>query len=243
MIKIAFSWDDGAVEDLKLMELSAKYEMPGIFFIPSSNQERSVMTRSEIKILDENKFEIGAHTFSHTYLKGLDSSVAETEILNGKNFLQDLLGKEISHFCFPGGRFDDNLVRISQKYFKSARTADTGALIKKPAFLVKPTFHFYNRGINSLLFHSFNNNYTLFRTIFKIRKNKDYFTLIESVIDALENAPSNNGIIIWGHSWEINEYNLWNRLEATFEHINCNMKHSKSTYSDLIRSFDNKTPD
>lgn len=30
-MKIAFSWDDGALEDRKLFELHEKYEIPGMF--------------------------------------------------------------------------------------------------------------------------------------------------------------------------------------------------------------------
>lgn len=196
----------------------------------------------QIKNLDANNFEIGAHTYSHTYLKGLESAIAEEEMLNGKIFLQDLLAKEISHFCFPGGRYDSKLVRISKKYFKSARTADTGALIYKPSFLIRPTFHFYERGTKSILFHSFKNNTSLFLAILKNKKNIDYFTLLESVLRELEKSPETYGIIIWGHSWEIDACQLWSRLEQLFIFINSYLKHCKTTYSDLINFNNHEKP-
>ena len=68
MVLIAFSWDDGAVEDLKLMDLSLKYSIPGLFFIPATNTERKVLSGENIKKIDNNGFEIGAHTYSHKYL-------------------------------------------------------------------------------------------------------------------------------------------------------------------------------
>src|SRR5450759_2035031 len=129
MVYISFSWDDGAIEDLKLMDLSLKYSIPGIFFIPATNMERGVMPDENIKTLSKNNFEIGAHTYSHLYLTKLEFKKADEELLSGKDFLEQLLGREIPHFCFPGGKYNPELVEASKKYFKSARTADTGALI------------------------------------------------------------------------------------------------------------------
>ena len=48
MITVNFSWDDGAAQDLKLMDLSLKYDMPGMFFIPAENSERKVMSKIDI---------------------------------------------------------------------------------------------------------------------------------------------------------------------------------------------------
>ena len=109
MIKISFSWDDGAIEDNKLKDLCIKYKIPSIFFIPAKNSERGVLSKVEIRQIFESGFEIGAHTFSHKYLTELDLQSAELELYNGKEYLQDIIGQEIPHFCFPGGYFNDEL--------------------------------------------------------------------------------------------------------------------------------------
>ncbi len=166
MVNISFSWDDGAIEDKKLMDLSLKYDMPGIFFIPAKNNERGVMPEADMKTLAKNRFEIGAHTYSHAYLTLLPIKKAQEELLTGKEFLEQLLGIEASHFCFPGGQYNPKLLEISKKYFKSARTADTGALVQSNSFLIKPTFHFYNRGRKSLIYNSFKNGSPIFRLFF-----------------------------------------------------------------------------
>jgi peptidoglycan/xylan/chitin deacetylase (PgdA/CDA1 family) len=154
MIRISFSWDDGAPEDLKLMDLSLNYKVPGIFFIPAKNKERGVMSVDSIKTLSNNNFEIGAHTYSHSYLTDMSLEEADDEISSGKEYLEQILGKEVPHFCFPGGKYNMKLVETSKKYFKSARTADTGAMVRPQSFLIKPTFHFYNRGRLSLIYNS-----------------------------------------------------------------------------------------
>jgi peptidoglycan-N-acetylglucosamine deacetylase len=236
MIRISFSWDDGAREDLKLMDLSLRYEMPGMFFIPAVNNERSVINPREIMTLAGNNFEIGSHTYSHTYLTHLPIKKAEDEIVNGKNYLQDLLGKEITHFCFPGGKSNTALIDFSKRHFKSARTSDTGSYVNSGEFLVKPTFHFYNRGKKSLFFHSFINTFTLFQATIKHIINDDYFTLIQSVIEDLANSNQQNNILIWGHSWEIEKYENWKKLEELFAFINSHPSVEKILYSKLLNS-------
>lgn len=235
MVNVAFSWDDGAVEDLKMMDLMLKYDIPGIFFVPAINNERKVIHINDVRRLFENNFEIGAHTYSHLYLTDLMPEDAEEEIYRGKVYLQDSIGEKISHFCFPGGKFNSDLVTISKKYFSSARTADTGAMMTGNSFLIKPSFHFYNRGKISILYNSFKNNLTLFNTTVSL-VNKDYFSLIECVILKLAHSNRFFNVIIWGHSWEIEKYGLWKYLESFFILINNEIGLRKCSYSGLLNS-------
>lgn len=239
MITVNFSWDDGAAQDLKLMDLSLKYDMPGMFFIPAENSERKVMSKIDIKEIASNKFEIGAHTYSHTYLTKLSLKHAEEELVNGKLYLEDILGEKISHFCFPGGKYNQNLLQISKQYFLSARTADTGALVESINYIIKPTFHFYDRGKKSLFYNSLKNNYIVFRTMLKNIIKDDYFSLLQSIIIDLYKSPNNYNIIIWGHSWELERFGLWDKLENLFNFINNNAQVGKISYSDLLKTDKN----
>jgi peptidoglycan/xylan/chitin deacetylase (PgdA/CDA1 family) len=234
MIYFSFSWDDGAIEDLKLMDLSLKYDIPGIFFIPATNLERAVITEQDIKILGNHNFEIGAHTYSHTYLTNLSVDKASEEMLNGKSYLEQLLGKEVPHFCFPGGKFNATLTYLSKNYFKSARTADTGGLIQNNTYLIKPTFHFYDRGKKSLIYNTYKNNIFLFKLILKNIQSLNYFELIKNILIDLANSPGNYKIIIWGHSWEIEKYGLWDHLENLFQNIKENYSKCVLGYSELL---------
>jgi len=240
MISISFSWDDGAIEDLKLMDLSLKFNMPSIFFIPATNPERRVLSKDNIKTLAKNSFEIGSHTYSHSYLTNLLPDRAEEEMLKGKDFLEQLLGKDIPHFCFPGGKFNSDHVKVSKKYFSSARTADTGALIGEDPFLIKPTFHFYDRGRISLLYNSIKNLSPILFSLLKNFSKSDYYQLLIRLIDDLNKRSSLSRIMIWGHSWEIERYNLWSRLEFLFRHISDNYSVNILNYSDLLTSVNVK---
>lgn len=236
MVNISFAWDDGSVEDLKLMDLCLKYRIPGIFFIPVTNTERSVIPKNEVKAIARNGFEIGAHTYSHSYLTFLTLTKADIELTSGRDFYEQMLGKGIQHFCFPGGKYNDELVKMARNYFETARTADTGALIKKNTFLIKPTFHFFDRGKKSLIYNSFKNssviNFLTMRNIFS----RGYFNYLKNIIADLNDYPETHRVIIWGHSWEIEQYSLWNELEDLFQWLTKNYSTNLRTYSEILKS-------
>ncbi|MBK7132482.1 MAG: polysaccharide deacetylase family protein [Bacteroidales bacterium] len=114
MVNISFAWDDGSIEDLKMMDLSLYHNIPGIFFIPVTNPERGVISNSEVKAISGNGFEIGAHTYSHFVSHFfLPLTKADMELSSGETSMNNYL-KEIQHFCFPGGKYNDALVEMSK---------------------------------------------------------------------------------------------------------------------------------
>jgi len=234
MLKIAFSWDDGAVEDLKLMDYSIKHSMPGMFFIPASNMERDVLHEPDIKEIAENGYEIGSHTFSHKYLTETGLAEAGEEMLKGRDYIEQLLGKEAPHFCYPGGKYNNNINILAKEYFTSARTADICAVVKDNEFLIRPAFHFFDRGRKSLLFNSIKNWSPVLGLLGSWISTKDYFRLITALIDRLADSAGEYKIIIWGHSWEIEENDLWGKLDDFFRHLNSNHAQCISRYSDLV---------
>lgn len=232
MIKIAFSWDDGAVEDMKLAKLSEKYNIPGMFFIPQSNPERAVIGTNEITDLLKLGFEVGAHTKSHHYLTEIDKNKIFDEIKIGKNYLEEVTGKQIKHFCLPGGRYNNYILDISRQLFQTTRTADTCA-VTFDKFLVKPTFHFCNRGIKSLIFNSLKNDFRILKYILKNKK-LTYFDLLKGFIDYSESTEEDLYIMFWGHSWEIEQFGLWKELEYLFLHLQANHASKLSSYENFV---------
>ena len=67
----------------------------------------------------------------------------------------------------------------------------------------------------------------------------DYFKIIEAVVEDLAQMNEVYNIIVWGHSWEIEAYSLWKKLERLFMICHENTRISIEPYSRLI-SVDNK---
>ncbi len=54
--------------------------------------------------------EIGSHTLSHPKLNKIPRKQLQTEISGSKHILEDQLGVEVSTFCYPKGRFDNDVL-------------------------------------------------------------------------------------------------------------------------------------
>ena len=54
------SWDDGVESDFRMADLLEKYQLPGIFFIPTITE----LKEEDIKRLSQ-RFDIGGHSTSH----------------------------------------------------------------------------------------------------------------------------------------------------------------------------------
>lgn len=217
-MKIAFSWDDGALNDVRLFELHRKYQIPGMFFVPTKNFEgRKVLTPDLIRDNVDEIISFGGHTQNHIYLTKLSAKEAEDEIAGNKKYLEDILQKEIRHFCFPGGKYNPEIKQMAGRHFQTLRTADTMCFGKPEKGMLRPSFHFYPRGIKSLIGNGLRNK-SYGEAAYVIRKsNLNYFDLIKSVIEM--DANKDKRVSVWGHSWEIEELGLWKELESLFQFV------------------------
>lgn len=234
-MRIAFTWDDGANEDTKLFELHYKYSIPGMFFVPTRNSEgREVLSSSQISSVDHTLISFGGHTENHMYLTSINPSMIENEIRSNKEYLSDILkGKqEVKHFCYPGGKYNNAIQNIALKYYDTVRTADT-MCFGMDGRVIKPSFHIYERGKKSLMGNALRNK-SWKELLFMIQYPcKNYFEQLKKLID-FEAGRENSRVIIWGHSWEIEEYNLWNDVEVLIEYIVKNYRETVFSYDDVV---------
>lgn len=66
--------------------------------------EGMMMTDGQVISLKNNGVEIGAHTKSHPILSTLGLNQVRDEVVESKNYLEDLLGTEVKYFAYPNGR-------------------------------------------------------------------------------------------------------------------------------------------
>lgn len=214
---ITTSWDDGHPLDFKIAELLDKFGINGTFYVPCKNSENIVMDDSQLRNL-AGKFEIGGHTVNHLYLNTLNRSEAKYEIYGCKTILQEKLGKEISAFCFPGGKYskrDINLVKSAEFLF--ARTANLlHSSIDINQSLIKTSTQAYNHNYSTLIKHCAKS--FLFSPIIKYNFFTQYDRNFRKLSEAvLADSRNGSGVYhLWGHSWEIEKFGLWNELTETF---------------------------
>lgn len=212
------SWDDGHPSDLRLADLLNKYNLKGTFFVPVSNKEgRDVLNKEQLRLLDQN-FEIGGHTLTHCYLNELPADVLKHEICAGKEVIEDYLGHAVNGFCYPGGVFDSHIIHaVKAAGFSYARTVENLCFdLGKSAWLMPTSFQFYPHSAFVLAKNTLKYPNVSKLNIVKMRWNeKDFMRFLAGQLAMANNESS--VFHLWGHSWELDEYDLWGKLETFFK--------------------------
>ena len=232
-MKLFFTFDDGHPDDFRLIKLFEKYNLPVMLFIPRYNNENFVISKEDIKNIKSDIIEIGSHTYNHRRLNIIDKEDIYFELYNGKKYLEDILSEPIDHFCFPGGQYNKISMNMAIDLFSTIRTAETMCLNhNKP--IINTFFHFYNRKKKSLVFNTFKNHSCNSRILNSLYYSKSYFDFLKKYITYSSSEYINDELVIWGHSWEISKFNLWQELDDFLNFISINHKSKVYKYSDII---------
>jgi peptidoglycan/xylan/chitin deacetylase (PgdA/CDA1 family) len=75
--------------------------------IPKSIDKDLMMSWDNIREMNENGIDFGAHTVTHPILTNLSLNQAKFEIVESKKIIEKRLNKTITTFCYPNGYADD----------------------------------------------------------------------------------------------------------------------------------------
>ena len=205
---LTFSYDDGMLNDVRLVELFNKYNLKGTFNISTSKylseeaayKENSIwnyMKKSDVtKLFADSAHEVAIHGYSHPFLATLPPAAIAHEILNDRETLEEQFGKVVRGMAYPKGSYDDKVVDVLKACgILYARTInDTEDFDIPTDWLRLPaTCHHNNKNLMSLA-NKFVN--------MKIREHSQLFYL-------------------WGHTYEFYENNNWNVIEEFCEFMSC----------------------
>ena len=230
---VTTSWDDGSVYDLCLAELLSKYEIPATFYIPIKNPERMVLEIREIRAIGE-RFEIGGHTENHKVLTNISLKEAKREIINGKKKLEDIIGREITSFCYPKGFYNQDVKQlVGICGFNYARTVSLFETKITDKLTAGTTVHAYDH--KPLVYVRELGRLGLLGRLGIIGKRWD-----EIAIYWLNYCRKVGGIYhLWGHSWEIEERGDWKKLEKVLSYISRHTeKDQRKTNGELLSELE-----
>jgi peptidoglycan/xylan/chitin deacetylase (PgdA/CDA1 family) len=193
-MELRFSCDDGYKLDLKVAEMLEKYGFTGIFYIPLINRE---LSNDEIKELSK-KHEIGGHTKHHLRLTKYTEEIQKIEIEQGKQELEEIIGKNITKFCYVRGWFNETTKRlVKEAGFEEARTMKFGItdITGYDKYELPITAH--------------------------LRPRDEYKKgIVDSILDLFEKSKKEDGYFnLILHSWEVEKYNLWEQLDTILNKI------------------------
>lgn len=232
---VVTSWDDGHPLDERLADLLARYGMSGTFFVPVRNSEgRPVLSGSALRSL-ACTFEIGGHTLDHVYLTNLDNAKLNHQINHGKAELEQLIGRRIKGFCYPGGRMNATVREaVTQAEFTYSRTTENLRIdCEGDPYRLPTTMQFYphRKGVlirNFLRHGMWAKKARLLKTAITSNEWHERLPLIAESI-----AETDGVLHIWGHSWEIEKKGLWRNLEDVLKRI-ASLKPKSKTILELI---------
>lgn len=201
---VTFSFDDGVIQDKKLIEILDKYGLKCTFNLNSSyfgysgQLERNGRTVEYNRVdFDEVKdiylnHEVAAHTLTHPDLTKMSEKAIIWQVEKDRKNLEEIVGYDIRCMAYPGGGVnnDDRVAEIIREHtsVKFART--------------------------TVSTYSFDLQKNLLRfdpSVYFIEVEK-LFELGERFIDLKTDSPKL--FYIWGHSYEMDaEYISWEKFE------------------------------
>lgn len=233
-VYVTTSWDDGHKLDVRLATLLKKYGIKGTFYVCPQDREfkREDLLRPQEIIALGKDFEIGGHTITHPHLTRLPYAQAEEEIAQSKNYLEELLQREVTAFCYPYGDYNDEVKTLVKKRgYKLARTTQRYAFgMPQDVFALPTTFHTYAH---------YSDLHKIFRfshfSLANVKKHWDWEKLAIALFE--RTCQTGGSFHLWGHSWEIEKYNSWQKLENVLAYIATKQNVLHQTNTELLASY------
>ena len=219
LIIVTTSWDDGNPLDLRLADLLCEYGLSGTFYVPLRYQGHDVISNVEIKYIKKIGMEIGSHTLTHQDLTKLPQKHVFKELIKSKLLLEDMLGEPVSSFCYTKGRFNRRVRSqiVEAGYTLARTTASFRTETNFNPFYMPVSFQFYPHSAATHFRHTLKDTNVkgLLNWIKFLKMETDLIKLTDMLFNHI---LEHGGIFhVWGHSWEIEKFDLWNSLEIMFK--------------------------
>lgn len=161
---LTFSFDDGNVDDIRLVEILNKYGLKGTFNLNSGKITNADCWRyCDVKNVHHINFteypdlyqghEIASHSYTHPDLTKLDRNTVFNEVKTDKLLLDFMYHQNTESFAYPFGAYNDEVYTVlSECNIKCARTVESTYNFELPGNFLKwhPTCHFTDAEINAL---------------------------------------------------------------------------------------------
>lgn len=185
------SYDDGAVQDKKFIEIINKYGMKGTFNLNSSritNTPNDLYLTKDEMLKYYQGHEVAVHTCTHPGLEGLSEEIIYSEIVDDKVQLENIFGYSVSGIAYPFGTYDEIVKRVAKKCgIAYARTVISTHDFKQPKDFLEWHFTCHH-------------------------KDGELMRLAEKFCNT-EQDDALSVFSVWGHSYEFDGDQNWEVLE------------------------------
>lgn len=228
---LTFSYDDGAVFDKRLSDIFTSRGLKATFNINSSrfngSDGKDYLTWEQAKqcYIDAGH-EVALHTLTHPYLEMLRANDVLTELIEDKRAIEEKLGVIVRGMAYPFGCYNEDTL-------SAMRLLNIA----------------YSRGTNSTERFNMPKNWPQLDPTCH-HDNPHLFELAESFTSAGAAWGRCEMFYVWGHSYEFDRNNNWDRIERFADMVchNDNIWYATNieiydyvkAFEALHTSFDNK---
>ena len=201
---VTLSYDDGVVFDKKIIDIMDKNGLKGTFNINSGcfAQEEGwgrLTKNSAYELYANSNHEVAVHGVKHFSLSAVPESMAISDIVNDRIYLEEMFGKIIRGMAYANGSYSDEVVEMLKKTgIVYARTVVSTENFDVPTdwLRLSATCHHDNPRLMELA------------KLFVEQEERSHFW---------QNKPLL--FYLWGHSYEFNNNDNWNVFEEFSEYI------------------------
>ena len=203
---LTFSYDDGVVQDIRLIDIFNKYGLKGsfnintgLYFPEDAVREKYYgrMKLSEAKALYTNSgHEVAVHALTHPFLEKLSETAVLEEILTDRRNIEKDYGTIARGMAYPYGTYSDTVIRALRAcgICYSRTVVSTGAFTFPENWLtLDPTCHHNDP---------------------KLMEMAERF-----VNGSVEPARGVQMFYVWGHSYEFDNNDNWNVIEELAAYV------------------------
>lgn len=200
---VTFSFDDGVMQDIRVIEILDKYGLKATFNLNSGKfgtknpyetnrriVERTLIEPAQVKELYKNH-EVAVHTMGHFNLTELPLSCVTWQVERDREMLESLTGKEIRCMAYPCGGVNNNdavaeTIKATTKIrFARTITSTYSFDMQENLFRFNPTIHF---------------------------RDKRLFDMVKEFLEL--KTDETKLFYIWGHTYELDATDDgWERFE------------------------------
>ena len=176
--KIIITFDDGYLNNLKLaIPVLQKYEVPSHIFVTTDfikSGNKDYLNRNDLKELSKiQNVSIGSHGKTHTKLENLDDNKIETELTESKNFIEDLISKEINSVSYPHGSYDDRVIKIiKNSEYEFGASSIFGSISNNVNKFILPRIDIWSDDTNKIIDQKINGYWNFINYINKLKNFK-----------------------------------------------------------------------
>lgn len=204
---LTLSYDDGVVQDRRLIQILNRYGLKCTFNIGSGvldckenaviggkEVDVSKVSASEVNVLYAGH-EVAGHGLYHSSLTDVGTPTAMYEIIEDRRQLEQITGKQVNSFAYPFGTYNDTVKQILHLAgYSSARTVISTHSFDLPEDFLewKATCH---------------------------HKDPQLMALVKHFCQHTPGSPIPQLFYLWGHAYEFDADDNWKVIENFADYV------------------------